>query len=177
MNDQEDPHLALALRLSMEEHKACQEFEDAIKGITSNVNNDQIQNEDPDLALALRLSMEEQRTRQEFENANGGADQTEDPELALALKLSMEEQRAQISMEDLENHELNIGGDIVKAAAQLKNLFLRKVKKDDSKSLIDFLRTLAKNDINIFHCNECRIIFNETTDAVRHLGNYELEYQ
>ena len=76
MNDQEDPQLALALRLSMEEHKARQEFEDAIKGITSNVNNDQIQNEDSDLALALRLSMEEQRTRQEFENANGGADQT-----------------------------------------------------------------------------------------------------
>ena len=152
MNNQQDPQLALALRLSMEEHKARQEFEDAIKGITSNVNNDQIQNEDPDLALALRLSMEEQRTRQEFENANGGADQTEDP-------------------------ELNIGVGIVKAAAQLKNLFLRKVKKDDSKSLIDFLRTLAKNDINIFHCNECRIILNETTDAVRHLGNYELEYQ
>ena len=174
MNDQEDPHLALALRLSMEEHKARQEFEDAIKGITSNVNNDQIQNEDSDLALALRLSMEEQRTRQEFENANGGANQTEDPELALALKLSMEEQRAQISMEDLENHELNIGGDIVKAAAQLKNLFLRKIQKYDSKSLIDFLRTLAKNDINIFHCNACKIILNETTDAVRHLGNYEL---
>ena len=73
MDIQEDPELALALRLSMENES---------------------QNEDPDLALALRLSMEEQRARQEFENASGVpanmADQSQnkDPELALALRLS-----------------------------------------------------------------------------------------
>ena len=81
MNSQEDQELALALKLSMEEYRACQEFKD----ITSKVNND-------NLEFALRLSMEEQRAGQEFENTNASAatmadqSQNKDSELNVSVK-------------------------------------------------------------------------------------------
>ena len=120
----EDPELALALRVSMEEQRARQEAENAAGG-GSNPNAGQAQStekvetpttggevEDPVLARALAMSVGESSSSKPASSDVNLDAMTEDEQIAYAMRMSMQEEAGAAAAGGAEKMEVDEqGGD------------------------------------------------------------------